>query len=95
MIAKSDDLSKVQAKLSNNPEFNKLSNADKLKLLEKLNKRKAELEAAAKTEDNVSLTQKETTRTKKYTTPQNESAFEKATRNCIILMKLHLQGQLD
>ncbi len=82
MIAKSDDLSKVQAKLSNNPEFNKLSNADKLKLLEKLNKRKAELEAAAKTEDNVSLTQKETTRTKKYTTPQNESAFEKATRNC-------------
>ncbi len=82
MIAKSDDLSKVQAKLSNNPEFNKLSNADKLKLLEKLNKRKVELEAAAKTEDNVSLTQKETTRTKKYTTPQNESAFEKATRNC-------------
>lgn len=47
MIAKSDDLSQVQAKLSNNPEFNKLSNADKLKLLEKLNKRKAELEAAA------------------------------------------------
>lgn len=47
MIAKSDDLSKVQAKLSNNPEFNKLSNADKLKLLKKLNKRKAELEAAA------------------------------------------------
>ena len=82
MIAKSDDLSQVQAKLSNNPEFNKLSNADKLKLLEKLNKRQAELEAAAKTEDNVSLTQKETTRTKKYTTPQNETAFEKATRNC-------------
>ena len=82
MIAKSDDMSQVQAKLSNNPEFNKLSNADKLKLLEKLNKRKVELEAAAKTEDNVSLTQKETTRTKKYTTPQNESAFEKATRNC-------------
>ena len=47
MIAKADDLSKVQAKLSNNPEFNKLSNADKRKLLEKLNKRKAELEAAA------------------------------------------------
>ena len=47
MIAKSDDLSQVQAKLSNNPEFNKLSNADKLKLLQKLNKRKAELEAAA------------------------------------------------
>ena len=47
MIAKSDDISQVQAKLSNNPEFNKLSNADKLKLLEKLNKRKAELEAAA------------------------------------------------
>lgn len=47
MIAKADDLSQVQAKLSNNPEFNKLSNADKLKLLEKLNKRKAELEAAA------------------------------------------------
>lgn len=47
MIAKADDLSKVQAKLSNNPEFNKLSNADKLKLLEKLNKRKAELEVAA------------------------------------------------
>ena len=82
MIAKSDDLSQVQAKLSNNPEFNKLSNADKLRLLEKLNKRQAELEAAAKTEDNVSLTQKETTRTKKYTTPQNETAFEKATRNC-------------
>ena len=82
MIAKADDLSKVQAKLSNNPEFNKLSKADKLKLLEKLNKRNAELEAAAKTEDNISLTQKVTTRTKKYTTPQNESAFEKATRNC-------------
>ena len=82
MIAKADDMSQVQAKLSKNPEFNKLSNADKLKLLEKLNKRKAELEAAAKTEDNVSLTQKETTRTKKYTTPQNETAFEKATRNC-------------
>lgn len=48
MIAKSDDLSQVQAKLSNNPEFNKLSNADKLKLLQKLNKRKAELEAAPK-----------------------------------------------
>lgn len=47
MIAKADDLSQVQAKLSNNPEFNKLSNADKLKLLQKLNKRKAELEAAA------------------------------------------------
>lgn len=46
MIAKSDDLSKVQAKLSNNPEFNKLSNADKLKLLKNLNKRKAELEVA-------------------------------------------------
>ena len=46
MIAKADDLSKVQAKLSNNPEFNKLSNADKLKLLKKLNKRKAELEVA-------------------------------------------------
>ena len=50
--------------------------------MEKLNQRKVELEAAAKTEDNVSLTQKETTRTKKYTTPQNETAFEKATRNC-------------
>ena len=48
MIAKADDLSQVQAKLSNNPEFNKLSNADKLKLLQKLNKRKAELEAASK-----------------------------------------------
>lgn len=48
MIAKSDDLSQVQAKLSNNPEFNKLSNADKLKLLKKLNKRKTELEAAKK-----------------------------------------------
>lgn len=46
MIAKADDLSQVQAKLSNNPEFNKLSNADKLKLLKKLNKRKAELEVA-------------------------------------------------
>ena len=50
MIAKADDLSKVQAKLSNNPEFNKLSNADKLKLLKKLNKRKAELEATASKE---------------------------------------------
>lgn len=46
MIAKADDMSQVQAKLSNNPEFNKLSNADKLKLLKKLNKRKAELEVA-------------------------------------------------
>lgn len=46
MIAKADDISQVQAKLSNNPEFNKLSNADKLKLLKKLNKRKAELEVA-------------------------------------------------
>ena len=53
MIAKSDDLSQVQAKLSNNPEFNKLSNADKLKLLKKLNKRKTELEAA-KDESNTS-----------------------------------------
>lgn len=48
MIAQADDMSQVQAKLSKNPEFNKLSNADKLKLLEKLNKRKAELEAASK-----------------------------------------------
>lgn len=47
MIAKSDDMAQVKAELSKNPEFNKLSNADKLKLLEKLNKRKAELEAAA------------------------------------------------
>ena len=53
MIAKSDDLSQVQAKLSNNPEFNKLSNADKLKLLKKLNKRKTELETA-KDESNAS-----------------------------------------
>ena len=46
MIAKSDDMAQVKAELSKNPEFNKLSNADKLKLLEKLNKRKAELEVA-------------------------------------------------
>ena len=48
MIAKSDDMAQVKAELSKNPEFNKLSNADKLKLLEKLNKRKAELEVASK-----------------------------------------------
>ena len=48
MIAKSDDMAQVKAELSKNPEFNKLSNADKRKILEKLNKRKAELEAASK-----------------------------------------------
>ena len=47
MIAKADDMSQVRAKLSNNPEFNKLSNADQLKLRKKLNQREAELEAAA------------------------------------------------
>ena len=47
MIAKSDDMSQVRAKLSNNPEFNKLSNADQLKLRKKLNQREVELEAAA------------------------------------------------
>ena len=65
MIAKSDDLSQVQAKLSNNPEFNKLSNADKLKLLQKLNKRKAELEAASKSAPNE--------------TPKDESNASKKT----------------
>ena len=47
MIAKADDMSQVRAKLSNNLEFNKLSNADQLKLRKKLNQREVELEAAA------------------------------------------------
>ena len=48
MIAKSSDMSDVRAKLSNNPEFNKLSPAEQRQLIGKINQREAILEATPK-----------------------------------------------
>ena len=67
MIEKSNDMSQVRAKLSNNPEFDKLSQAQKNELIGKINQRDAMLENQKAMAENkpVSAENKQTTTTKK------------------------------
>ena len=109
MIEESTDMSKVRAKLSNNPDFDKLSPAEKRQLIGKINQREALLETKASTPNGAQEASTPKASNKEYDvinwfdnfkdmkTPTLGAlnAVKSVDENIVILQDKELDSQLD